>query len=282
MSDIFWLNIIIIGSIALCAAITLYITAQKFSLEANPKEEQIDAVLPQANCGGCGFAGCRDFARACAHSTPTNFSTLYCPVGKSDVMQKVSQILGYNTQARKETCAVLHCNGSCQAAPRKIDYEGLKNCRVAHLTTIGESECPDGCLRFGDCVSVCKFGALRIDTDTGLPVVDADKCTSCGACVNICPRHLFEIRPISENNQQVYVACQNKQKGALARKNCKNACIACKKCALICPEITIENNLSDIPSSVSPQKFGQKLQENCPTGAIIYQTQVKREKKNVQ
>lgn len=279
MSDIIWLNILILGGIALFAAIMLYITAQKFSVQTDEKEDQIDEVLPQANCGGCGFAGCRDFARACLRSTPETFSSLYCPVGKTAVMQKVGDILGYSAPKRKESCAVLRCNGNCQAAPQKINYSGLKNCRVAHLTSVGESECPDGCLRFGDCVSVCKFGALSIDKRTGLPVVDANKCTSCGACVNICPRHLFEIRTISEDNQLVYVACNNKQKGAIARKNCQNACIACKKCSLICPEIKIEQNLSYIPESISPQDFGQNLKENCPTKAIIYKTQVKTGKK---
>lgn len=280
MTDTFWLNILIVGGIALCAAIMLYITAKKFSIQTDAKESQIDEVLPQANCGGCGFIGCKDFAKACAQSTAKSFSTLYCPVGAAEVMQKVADILGYSTPKRKDTCAVLRCNGTCQAAPKKIEYDGLKNCRVANLTMIGEAECPDGCLRFGDCVKVCQFGALSIDPQTGLPTVDANKCTSCGACANICPRHLLEIRPI-DHNQQIFVTCNNKQKGALARKNCQNACIACKKCASICAAIKVEQNLAYIPTTVSPQEFGAKLQENCPTSAIIYKSQVKREKTNV-
>lgn len=282
MSDIFWLNILIVGGIALCAAITLYMTAQRFATETNPQEDQIDEVLPQANCGACGFAGCRDFARACAQSNPKTYTSLYCPVGKSPIMKKISKILGYNITSRKDTCAVLRCNGTCQAAPKKIDYNGLKNCRVANLTMVGESECPDGCLRYGDCIRVCKFGAISIDKATGLPSINPNKCTSCGACVKICPRHLFEIRPISENNQQIYVACNNKQKGATARKNCQNACIACKKCSLICSDIKVEQNLAYIPSNISPQTFGQELRNNCPTGAIIYKTKVYDRESNVQ
>ncbi len=281
MSDIIWLNILITGGIALCAAITLYITAQKFALRVDPKKQKIEDILPQANCGGCGFAGCKDFAHACVNASAADFAKLYCPVGHSEVMHKVSQILGFDAPKRKNTCAVLRCNGTCQAAPKKIDYDGLKNCRVANLVMIGETGCPDGCLRYGDCLSACQFGALTINAKTGLPQIDADKCTSCGACVKICPRHLFEIRPISDDNQQVFVACSNKQKGAQAKNNCHNACIACKKCASLCADIKVEQNLSYIPTSVSPSEFGQELANNCPTGAIIYKSQVKKGKKNV-
>ena len=139
----------------------------------------------------------------------------------------------------------------------------------------GTSGCPDGCLHLGDCVSVCRFGALHIDEETGMPVVDADKCTSCGACVKICPRHLIEIRSISKENQQVYVACRNTQKGVVARKNCSAACIACLKCTKICAQINVENNLSYIPDMVSPEEFGSELAQSCPTGAIIYKKNVK-------
>ena len=276
MTGLIWLNILIVGLIALAAAVILHLTAQKFSVPANPLADEIEAQLPQANCGACGKAGCKDFAKACAAADKENFAKLYCPVGGNKVMCRIAAILGCSIENKAATCAVLRCNGSCQNAPQKNCYTGLSNCRVANMVTSGSSGCPDGCLRLGDCIKVCKFDALHINPDTGLPVVDTKKCTSCGACVNICPRHLFEIRNI-ENNQQVYVACRNKQKGAAARKNCLAACIACQKCAKINPEIKIENNLSYIPTTVSPEKFGAELAQNCPTGAIIYKNNVKGE-----
>ncbi len=276
MTGLIWLNVLIVGLIALAAAVILHITAQKFAVPANPLADKIETLLPQANCGACGKAGCCDFAKACASADKDSFAQLYCPVGGRKVMQNIADVLGYAPADKAESCAVLRCNGSCQNAPQKNCYTGLHNCRVANMASVGSSGCPDGCLRFGDCVSVCKFDALHIDTQTGLPVVDASKCTSCGACVNICPRHLFEIRPM-ENNRQVYVACRNKQKGAVARKNCLTACIACQKCAKINPEIKIENNLSYIPASVSPEIFGPELAKSCPTGAIIYKNAVKGE-----
>lgn len=193
-------------------------------------------------------------------------------------MQGVAALLGFSAAEKAETCAVLRCNGTCRNAPDKTVYSGLGNCRVANLISAGSSGCPDGCLRFGDCVKVCRFDALHLDPETGLPVINPDKCTSCGACVNICPRKLFEIRPISQENQQVYVACRNRQKGAAARKNCSAACIACQKCVKICTDITIENNLSYIPDTVSPARFGAELAAACPTGAIVYKKQVKGER----
>ena len=61
MTEIIWLNVLIVGLIAAAAAVVLYFTAKKFAVENNPLADKIDALLPQANCGACGKAGCRDF-----------------------------------------------------------------------------------------------------------------------------------------------------------------------------------------------------------------------------
>ena len=269
MDNIILMNVLILGMIAFFAAVILYYAAKKFHVEENPKIEKVEECLPGANCGACGKAGCHDFATFCAGVDEAGFSQLYCPVGGAAAMEKIAEVLGFEAVAKEPTVAVLKCNGSCENAPAKIEYDGVSMCRIANKICCGVSGCPDGCLRLGDCVKVCKFGALKIDEKTGLPFVDEERCTSCGACVNICPRHLFEIRPKGENNNRVYVACNNKQKGALARKNCKVACIGCGKCAKINPEIVIENNLSYIPSTVSALKYGEELAKSCPTGAII-------------
>lgn len=277
MGNIIIINILILGLIAFFSAIVLYYAAKKFYVEENPKIEKIEQCLPGANCGACGKAGCHDFATFCAGVDEAGFSKLYCPVGGAAVMGQIAEVLGFETVEKEATIAVLKCNGSCENAPAKIEYDGITMCRIANKICSGVSGCPDGCLRLGDCVKVCKFGALSVDCQTGLPVVDEDKCTSCGACVNICPRHLFEIRTKGHKNSRVYVACSNKQKGALARKNCKVACIACGKCTKISQEIIVENNLSYIPSSVSAEQYGEELAKTCPTGAIIYK---KPEEKN--
>lgn len=267
--DIIVSNILVLVGIALFAAIILYLVSQKFNVEENPKIAQVESILPGANCGACGKAGCHNFAEACVKANEDEFKNLYCPVGGANVMKNVSDILGFATNEKEPTVAVLKCNGTCENAPTKIHFDGINICRLAAKISVGQTGCPTGCLRLGDCVKVCKFDALHIDPQTGLPVVDENKCTSCGACVNICPRHLFEIRPKGKNGERVYVACSNTQKGALARKNCKAACIGCMKCTKVCAAIKVENNLSHIPPEVSAAEFGTELVKTCPTGAII-------------
>ncbi len=262
-------NILVLVGIALTAAIILYLVSQKFNVEENPKIGEVESFLPGANCGACGKAGCHNFAESCVKASEEEFKNLYCPVGGAEVMKKVSGCLGYAAVEKEPTVAVLKCNGSCENAPAKIHFDGIGMCRLADKISVGQTGCPDGCLRLGDCVKVCKFGALSINPETGLPTVDEEKCTSCGACVKICPRRLFEIRPKGKDGQRVYVACSNKQKGAVARKNCKVACIGCMKCTKICPAVKVENNLSYIPAEVSAAEYGEELVKNCPTGAIV-------------
>lgn len=268
MDDIVLYSMLTLGGIAFVSAVVLYLVARKFAVTEDVKVMEIDAVLPQANCGGCSYAGCHDFAKACANASENEFANLFCPVGGQNVMNKVAEIKGFSKVEKAPTAAVLRCNGTCQNAPLKVQYDGITSCRIAARISSGQTGCPTGCLRLGDCVQNCKFGALSIDPITGIPVVDYDKCTSCGACVRTCPRGLFEIRTRDENGQMVYVACRNTQKGAIARKNCKAACIACQKCSKVNPEVKIENNLSYIPDSVSAAQYGEDLRAACPTGAI--------------
>ena len=65
MSALIISNVLILGGTALAAAIVLYVVSQKFRVEENPKISEIEALLPGANCGACGKAGCHAFAVAC-------------------------------------------------------------------------------------------------------------------------------------------------------------------------------------------------------------------------
>ena len=270
MDSMILLNMLVLGGTAFVAAFILYIVSQKFKVEKDPLESKILSALPQANCGGCGKAGCSAFAKACFDADAEAFKELYCPVGGSDVMQKVAKLKGFEISSKTPTVAVLRCQGTCQNAPAKVLYDEMSSCRIANRVSVGETGCPDGCLHLGDCVKVCKFGALSFDKETEMPVVDSSKCVSCGACVKACPRGLFEIRPLSKKGTMVYVACRNKQKGAAARKNCAKACIGCMKCTKVHESILVEDNLSYIPVEVEADKFGAELRETCPTGAIVY------------
>ena len=110
-----------------------------------------------------------------------------------------------------------------------------------------------------------------MDPSTGLPVVDEAKCTACGSCAKACPKHIIELRNIGttpKNNRRVYVTCVNKEKGGVARKACKAACIGCGKCAKVCKfdAITVADNLCYIDYTKC-KACGQCFFE-CPTGAI--------------
>ena len=259
--------VISLGAIGAIGALFLYAASKKFEVYEDPRIAEVQAVLPGANCGGCGYPGCAGFAGACVKAD--SLDGMLCPVGGGPVMAKVATILGKEAEATEPMVAVVRCNGTCQARPKTNQYDGTKSCAIASTLYGGETNCSYGCLGYGDCVNACNFGAIRINPVTGIAEVDEEKCTSCGACVKICPRHLFEIRPKGKDGQRVYVACSNKLKGAVARKNCKVACIGCMKCTKICPAVKVENNLSYIPAEVSAAEYGEELVKNCPTGAIV-------------
>jgi ferredoxin len=161
--------------------------------------------------------------------------------------------------------AVLRCFGSKENAPQKIKYEGAATCAFAHGLYSGESGCPYGCLGLGDCVVSCDFDALYMDEKTGLPVVDADKCVACGACVKACPQNIITMVP---EKSKVVVKCSSLDKGAVTIKACDVGCIGCGKCVKVCnfDAITIENVLAVI-DPIKCKNCGLCVQE-CPTGAI--------------
>lgn len=260
-------TILVVSGLGALLALLLFLVAKKFKVEEDPRIDDVEKILPGANCGGCGFAGCRAMAEALVKSD--DISSLYCPVGGGECMKQVAQVLGKEAAEREPLVAVVRCAGSCENRPRINRFDGAQSCKVAATLYAGETGCSFGCLGLGDCALKCDFGALHINPATGLPEVDEEKCTACGACVKACPKMIIELRKKAPKGRKIYVSCVNKDKGAVARKACKVACIGCGKCAKVCAHdaITVENNLAYI--DFTKCKMCRKCVVECPTGAIV-------------
>lgn len=259
-------TVIVLSSLGVLLAVILYFVAQKFKVYEDPRIDEIVEILPGANCGGCGYAGCRAFAEALVGSD--DISALLCPVGGSDVMSKAAEHLGKTATAKDPMVAVVRCAGSCELRPRTNLFEGAKSCLVMATTYSGDTGCSFGCLGQGDCVVSCGFDAIGINPETLLPEVDDEKCTACGSCVKACPKFIIELRKKGPKNRRIFVSCVNKDKGGLAKKSCEAACIGCTKCQKVCAfdAINIANNLAYIDSAKC--RLCRKCVTECPTNAI--------------
>ena len=259
-------TILTLSVLGILAAIILYFVAQKFKVEEDPRIDELEKMLPGANCGGCGLTGCRAMAEAMVKRE--DISALYCPVAGAECMKKMAAVVGKVAPEKEPTVATVRCGGVCSKRPRTNTYNGATNCAVAASLYVGETGCAYGCLGYGDCVDACQFDAIKVNPETGIAEVDPDKCTACGACVTACPKKVIELRKKWPKNRAVYVSCVSKDKGAVTMKACKAGCIGCGKCAKVCEfgAITVEGNLAFIDSDKC--RLCRKCVAECPTGAI--------------
>ncbi len=266
--------ICILGILGILASIGLGIASKKFAVDVDPKIEEINEVLPQANCGGCGYAGCSNFAEAVVkgEANPSG-----CVAGGEKVAQEIAKILGIEVHAGIKKIAVVRCSGSKDKCGEKYYYLGFKDCRSANTVAGGYKSCSFGCLGLGSCVEACMFDAISMN-ESGLPIVDKDMCTGCGNCVKVCPRDIITLVPI---NKKVRVLCVSKDKGVITKKVCSAGCIGCGRCERICPvnAVKVNDNHSVIDyekclncglcATVCPQKVIHDYNDENKAKALI-------------
>ena len=233
--------------------------AMIFAVEVDPRIEQIEEILPGANCGGCGYAGCGDFARAVVAGECPPESCPSCPATS---IGAIAQILGVAAGVREEKVAVVKCGGGNSVA-KQPRYNGVSDCRSANLVAGGPKGCDFGCLGLGTCARECPFGAIEMTAD-GLAVVHPDLCVGCTKCVAVCPRHIIEMVPKSA---AVHVLCHSPAKGAAKRKVCSAACIGCRKCVKTAEEgqMLMEGFLAKVNYDNPPDP---SIADCCPTHCI--------------
>lgn len=240
--------------------VVLAVSHRWLAVEEDPRVERVESMLPGTNCGACGQPGCRAFAETLVAGDSVPGS---CTVSTPDGIQAIASFLGVEAGFQEKRVARLHCAGGVSSVRRLADYRGLPSCRAAALVNAGGRACPWGCLGFGDCERACDFDAIAMSVEE-LPVVDVERCTACGDCVDVCPLDLFTLEPIST---RVIVQCSSPLAGELARGLCAVACDACGRCAADAPAGVIEM-VNGLPIVSVPAEAGETCTARCPTGAI--------------
>lgn len=218
---------IILGVIGLILGAALSFASKVFFVEEDERIALIVEKLPGANCGGCGYAGCANYADAIVNDgKPINC----CPSCSQDAVKEISEIVGVeaDTVAEKKI-AYVRCNGGNNFANKKYDYYGMNDCAAAARLLDGFMECKYGCLGFGNCLAVCPSNAITIVD--GVAVIDEQNCIGCSACVKACPKSVITMIPA---NTKVRVRCSSHDKGAVTKKNCNSGCLGCKICEKAC------------------------------------------------
>ncbi len=252
--------ILIMTFVGLISAILLAFATKFFTVEKDNRVEEIKEILPNANCGGCGYAGCAALANAIVkNEVPVNS----CPIADKEVVDKIAEIMNVSTSDVSKKTAIILCNGGCNATDR-YQYEGVKDCYSMSIMLGGVKNCTYGCLGGGSCVKVCSFNAISMG-EKGIPVINSNLCTGCSLCVYECPK---DIITLTSADKFAVVRCSSKDTGADTKRYCITGCIGCKICQRVCPEkiITVENFVAKIDEDKC--SFCGECVKKCPVSAI--------------
>jgi len=255
--------VVVLVLIGIFFGVLLYVGSRVFAVDVDPRIDQIADALSGANCGACGYGGCRAYAEAVVLK---GAATNLCAPGGDETCAAVAKIMGVEAEAAEPKVAVVHCKGTRERAASRGSYRGVADCRAAVVPGAGGGEkvCPHGCLGLGTCVAACPFGALVMGPD-GLPMVIEQLCTGCGRCVEACPRGIISLHPKS---QQTFVLCSSHLKGKAQKEACTIGCIGCRRCVKACPAEAI--TVTSFRASIDDEKCTNcgTCVEVCPQGII--------------
>ncbi len=255
--------VLVLAGIGLLGAVLLVVAAKLMYVPSSELTDSIRELLPGANCGACGYAGCDDYAAAVASGEA---EAHFCVPGGSKVAVGIAALLGQKAHAVSKLVAIIACKGCSDKQP-KYDYQGVKTCTAAIMLHAGPNKCSYGCEGLGDCAAGCPFDAICIED--GVAHINQILCRGCGACVATCPKKLISLQAAHMPTSTIpMVRCSNHDKGAITRKLCANGCIGCMKCEKVCEHdaIHVVNNCAAIDTGNCVQ-CGRCMRE-CPTGVI--------------
>ena len=254
----------IVGGAGLLFGLLIAVAHRKLWVYEDPRIDAVAGMLPGANCGACGFPGCRGFAEAAVNGA---VQIAKCTVSTDDGRQEIAAYLGVDAGQEAKRVARLLCAGGTDVTKKRADYIGIQSCAAAASVAGGGKGCVWGCIGLGDCAVSCTFDAIHLN-EHALPVVDVDKCTACNDCVEACPLGLFTIMPL---DSKLIVQCKNLLNGEAATDVCAVACNACGRCVVDAAPglIAMQNGLAVIDYS-KIELANPAATARCPTGAIAW------------
>ncbi len=227
MTALVIVSVVLLLALGVGFGVGLAIAARRFRVEMDPRVEEVLALLPNANCGSCGYAGCAGFAAAAVKGEAPADA---CVPGGPKMARLIAAILKVEVAEAEVRRAVVHCQGGRGIAQEQFEYDGLRDCAAAALVQGGAKLCKFGCIGFGTCERACPFGAIAMGAD-GLPIILEEKCTACGACVRVCPVRIISLLPVKH---RVFLGCSNPAaKGAEMKQTCSRGCIKCRLCVKV-------------------------------------------------